>query len=140
MPKKEDELLGFLTQHQPMPGDNDISERESSLFMEALEYFQANINPKCIPLFIGSVSTNTGLGMYEHIQFVLMAHQKSEVVPQLRYGLVQGNEGVKYRCCWWAADIDGWELEDVIQPLVFHKDEDIRDAAKSFIKLKHEMA
>ena len=134
-----EEALTFLTNHQPMPGDLDISDAESAQFAELIEHFESNPDPRCIPLLINAVSKNTGLGMYEHIKFVLIAHSKDQVVPHLREGLLHGNDGVKYRCCWWATDIDAWELEDLIRPLARHDDEDVREAANSFLELKEEL-
>ena len=77
--------------------------------------------------------------MYEHIQFVLMAHPHEQVFPHLRRGLMDGNDGVRYRCCWWAADVRAWELIDLIQPLTTHPDGDIRDAAVAFVELWSEL-
>ena len=137
---KTDDALRFLKTHQPMPGDLDITDEEGIMFSDILKHFEKNPDPGCIPLFINAVSKSTGLGMYEHIKFVLMAHQKEDVVPHLREGLCSGNDGVKYRCCWWAIDMDAWELEDLIKPLANHEDEDIQDAASAFIEMIEELA
>lgn len=122
-----------------MPGDWDITDDEGDTYARVLECFQANPDPRCVPLFVNSVSKTTGLGMYEHIRFVLMRHRREDVVPHLRHGLISGNDGVKSRCCWWAVDVDAWELEDVIRPLADAADEDIRDSARSFLELREEM-
>jgi len=123
-----------------MPDDFDISDAEGATFAQILEHFESNPNPTCIPLLINAVSKRTGLGMYEHIKFVLMAHKKDDVVPHLREGLRHGHDGVKYRCCWWATDVNAWELEALIRPLARHDDEDIQEAASSFLELKEELA
>ena len=123
-----------------MPGDPDISDEEGCVFTAIIEHFQKSPDPRCIPLLINAVSKNNALGMYEDINLVLMAQSKEAVVPILREGLRNGNEGVKYRCCWWAADIGAWKLEDAISPLVNHDDCDIREAATSFLELKSEIA
>jgi hypothetical protein len=136
---KTEDAIAFLKSHQPMPSDHEITDAEGAAFSEIIKHFEQNPDPRCIPLLIGAVSKNTGLGMYEHIKFVLMAHSKDEVAPHLRYGLCHGNDGTKYRCCWWACDVDAWELEDVIRPLVDHEDEDIQDAASTFLELKEDL-
>ena len=96
-----------------MPFDSAITDEEGEAFAEILEHFEAQHDERCIPLLIHSVSPDTGLGMYEHIKFVLMAYPGEQVVPHIRRGLVDGNDGVRYRCCWWAADVGAWELLDL---------------------------
>ncbi len=123
-----------------MPDDTEITDEEGSTFADIIEHFESNPDRRCIPLLVGAVSENTGLGMYEHIQFALLAHAKADVIPHLREGLRHGNNGTKYRCCWWAIDLDAWELEDLIIPLADHSNEDIRDAARAFIESRGELA
>ena len=130
--------LSFLRTHQPMPSDRAITDEEAATFVVILELFQTEPDERCLPLLIHSVSSDTGLGVYEHIKFVLAAHPREQVVHYLRKGLEDGNYGVLHRCCWWATDVDAWELADLIQPLVAHPDEDVRDAAQAFMELKNE--
>ena len=122
-----------------MPSDWDITEAEGETYASILEYFEQHPDLRCIPLLIKSVSKETGLGMYEHIKFVLMGHGKAEVLPHLREGILHGSPGVKYRCCWWATDVDAWELADIIRPLAESDDEDVRDAAAAFLELRDEI-
>lgn len=122
-----------------MPSDAAITDEDGATFAEILRYFETEHDERCIPLLIRSMSSDTGLGMYEHIKFVLMAYPREQVVPHIRHGLADGNDGVRYRCCWWAADVSAWELIDLIQPLTAHSDEDIRSAAQSFVELRDEL-
>lgn len=121
-----------------MPSDHAISDEEGSKFIAVVEHFETVQDERCLPLLIHSVSPDTGLGMYEHIRFVLRAHPREHVVRYLKQGLVDGNSGVLFRCCSWALDIDAWELGDLIQPLVNHPDEDVRYSALTFIAAKNE--
>jgi hypothetical protein len=130
--------LSFLRSHQPMPSDHAITDDEAATFIAILRYFEIERDERCLPLLINSVSSETGLGMYEHIKFVLLAHPREQVVPYLKQGLEDGNSGVLYRCCWWAFDIDAWELADLIQPLITHVDEDVRSAARAFVEARDE--
>ena len=132
--------LSFLRAHQPMPSDHTITDEEGATFAAILEHFETEHDERCLPLLIHSVSPDTGLGMYEHIKFVLMAHPREQVVPHLRRGLADGNDGVRYRCCWWAVDVSAWELVDLIQPLTVHSDEDVRSAAQAFMELRDEIS
>jgi hypothetical protein len=131
--------LAFLRAHQPMPSDHTITDDQGATFIEILKHFETHHDERCIPLLIHSVSPDTGLGMYEHIQFVLMAHPREQVVPHIRQGLADGNDGVRSRCCWWAADVSAWELIDLVQPLTIHPDEDVRLPAQAFMELRDEI-
>ena len=131
--------LSFLKAHQPMPSDTSITDEDGAAFAEVLRHFETEHDERCIPLLIHSVSPDTGLGMYEHIKFVLMAYPSEQVVPQIRRGLADGNDGVRSRCCLWAADVSAWELIDLIHPLTAHHDEDIRLAAQAFVELRDEL-
>jgi HEAT repeat protein len=131
--------LAFLKAHQPMPSDAAISDEDGATFAAIVKHFEATLDERCIPLLIHSVSPNTWLGVYEHIKFVLMAHPCERVIPYLQRGLLDGNDGVRSRCCWWAADVSAWELVDLIRPLTAHPDEDVRGAAQAFIELRDEL-
>jgi len=130
-----EKALAFLRAHQPMPSDHTITDEEADTFAALLVHFEVRPDERCIPLLINSVSTNTALGVYERIKFVLRAHPRESVVPHLQRGLLSGNDGVRYRCCWWALDVDAWELIDVVRPLTADASEDIREAAQGFVEL-----
>lgn len=121
-----------------MPPDIAITAEECNTFVTALKYFEAHPDPRCLPLFIGAVGPGTGLGMYEAISQVLLAHDRRHVAACLRVGL-EGSDVAKFRCCWWAADIDAWELAGLVRPLMDHRDEDVRDAARTFLELAAEL-
>ena len=89
-----------------MPSDHDICDADCDAFCEVLKLFETHPAPRCLPLLVNSVSQSTGMGMYEDIKYVLLAHDKGDVFPHVLDGLTNGNDGVKYRCCWWATDID----------------------------------
>jgi hypothetical protein len=135
-----EQALDFLRHHQPMPSDLAITPEECKPFIEIIELFQKYPDPRCLPLLINSVSLDTGLGMYEHILFVLMAHDRNDVIPHLREGLRNGSDGVKHRCCYWAGHIDAWELEDEIRPLLHHPEVEVRESAEHFMEMKAEFA
>ena len=135
-----DYYLAFLKAHQPMPGDADVTDDEASVFAAALKYFEAQPDVRCIPLLINSVSQDTGLGIYEHIKFTLMAHPRDAVLPHLERGLRSEQLGVVYRCCWWSADFDAWEFAPLVRSVMTHSDEDVHGAATAFLELADERA
>ncbi len=131
-----DDAIAFLNLHQPMPSDFEITDEEGGIYAAILKHFEARPDSRCIPLLIRSVSAETGLGMYEHIKFVLLQHRREEIVPHLRDVLRSGTDAQKTRCCWWAADIGAWDLSAEIESLCNSTDEDLRDAANAFIELR----
>jgi hypothetical protein len=133
-----DEAIQFLQSNQPMPNDLDITQNECDLFIESMHLLTKQLDIRCIPLFINSVSKNTGMGMYETISSVLLGYPKQDVISFLKEGFTSTNSGVIYRCCWWAIGLDAWELESCIKPLLISSDEDIREVAVSFMELKNE--
>jgi hypothetical protein len=135
-----DEAIHFLARHQPMPSDRDITDEEGQTFAAVLKLFEDQPDRRAIPLLIHSVSEGTGLGMYEHIKFVLMAHDKRDVIPHLQEALGSPDAGVLYRACWWACDVGAWDLEGLVVPLLSHPDTDVADSARAFMELKDELA
>ena len=123
-----------------MPPDDIISDEECDTYCKLLDWFTQNPDARCLHLLINSVSKNTTLGMYEDISSVILAHERKDVIPHLVTGLNDGNDGVKYRCCWWATDVDAWDLAPHIDALSEHVDEDVRNAALAFLELKKELA
>lgn len=134
-----EQALLFLRAHQPMLGDGFATQEDCNTYVAILDYFKTKHDERCLPLLINSVSPDTTLGMYEHIVVVLMQYPPEKVIPHIRQGLVNGNDGVLYRCCWWAADFSAWDLVDLIQPLTTHSDEDIRLSAQCFLELRDEL-
>ena len=76
--------LEFLANHQPMPSDDEIGDADCKTYVDVLNHFQQNRDPRCIPLLVRSVSRSTGMGMYEDIRFVLLAHAKEDVCPHVQ--------------------------------------------------------
>lgn len=135
-----EKAIRFLTDHQPMPDDNDINEQQAETYFQILKLFEKEKDERCIPLLINSVSENTGMGMYEYISDALIKQDRQKVIENLRIGLKSNNQGVVYRCCWWSVDIDAWDLLEDIKPLQFNENTDIQEAATAFIKLREENA
>jgi hypothetical protein len=98
------EAIEFLRQHQPMPGDDVITELQAGQFIAALRLLESRPTQEAIPLLLGSVSPNTGLGMYEHIGFVLRRFHPELVAPHLARLLNHSSAEVRCRAAWWCSD------------------------------------
>ncbi|RJG36506.1 hypothetical protein [Motilimonas pumila] len=133
-----EESLQFLAKHQPMPSDLEITNVQCDLFVASLELFQNSHDVRCIPLFMNCVSEHTGMGMYEIIADVLMNQDRVNVIRGLRDGLQSNDIAIKYRCCWWALELDAWELLPIIEPLVNSDNEDLRDASEAYVNIAGE--
>tara|TARA_Y100000034_G_C6717251_1_gene317142 strand:+ start:162 stop:578 length:417 start_codon:yes stop_codon:yes gene_type:complete len=133
-----EQAIEFLEQNQPMASDTEITQVECNHYLEILSHFEQNPDDRCVSLLINSVGANTGLGMYEKIGDVLLTQNRDVVTNELKFALANSTESVKYRCCWWAADLDIWGVAELIWPLRSSKNEDLKEAAEAYIKLKHE--
>ena len=132
------QALTFLENHQPMPSDEEVTQELCDTFLECMQFFKENPDPKSVALFINSVSEYTGLGMYEVISDVLLKQERTVVLFALKKALNQGNDAIKYRCCWWAIDLNAWCLFNEISGLVSSCNVDLSDAAKAYIELRCE--
>ena len=72
--------------------------------METLTYCEAHPDEACIPLFVGSVSGDTGLGMYQHIRFVFHRFPFAVVGPHISAALRNPDPGVRAWAVDWALD------------------------------------
>jgi hypothetical protein len=135
-----EESISFLSKHQPMPSDDVINNVEAEIYFEIVKLFEKEKDIRCIPLLINSVSENTGMGMYEYISDSLQNQDREKVIESIRIGLRSKKSGVVYRCCWWGVDLDAWELINDIEPLLFNKNADIKEAAGAFVDLRKDYA
>ncbi|NRF72473.1 hypothetical protein HLB44_36540 [Aquincola sp. S2] len=130
------EALSFLSLHQPMPGDSEISPETADRFIETLRFLEENPHPAAVPFLIGSVSEHTGLGMYEHIGFVLRKLPPYEVAPHLIQALKHGEATTRARAAWWAADCPCPALAKPIRDLLaVEQDPQVRYAAESALQV-----
>jgi hypothetical protein len=132
------QALIFLEHHQPMPSDKEVTQDLCDAFLECMLFFKHNPEPKSVSLLINSVSEYTGLGMYEMISDVLLKQERTVVLFALKKALTQGDDAIKYRCCWWAIDLNAWCLFNEISGLVSSCNADLSDAAKAYIELRCE--
>jgi len=135
------EALDFLRLHQPMPSDHSITAEVADGFIEVLKCLETQPIAEAIPLLIGTVTEETGLGMYEHIKFVLMRFPADVVAPFLIAALEHQNPGRRYRAAWWACDSPSKVLIEPLRSLISKEtDEDIIFAATTALEVCEETA
>lgn len=96
-----DQALEFLREHQPLPDDAALDEATAETYDEVRKYFEANPDPACVDLFIGSFGDGLGLGIYQLIEDTLDQHPKDVVVQAIEKGLRSPFPGVRY----WSANL-----------------------------------
>jgi HEAT repeat protein len=95
---RKDEAIAFLQAHQPLPGDEDLSQDVIATYDEARKLFLVEKDPTCIPLFLSSFGAGSGFGVYQLVEDVLLGFSAEEVVPHLVSALVSEHPGVRYWC------------------------------------------
>ena len=97
------EALSFLKQHQPLPADESLNEEIINKYNEVRVFFEENLYPDCIPLFLNSFGEGDGFGVYPLIEDTMIKYLPEVVIPALVESLSKGKRSVKY----WCAQIAG---------------------------------
>ena len=90
--------LDFLSRHQPLPSDEDLSEDLIRDYDEVRRHFLENPDKRCIPLLLGSFGKGDGLGVYPLVEDVLAVYAADEVVPHLKVKLESSDPSIRYWC------------------------------------------
>lgn len=96
-----DQAIEFLREHQPMPDDADLDDATAETYDEVREYFEANPDPECVSLFIGSFGDGLGFGVYQLVERTLARHPQDIVISAINNGLQSRFPGVQY----WSANL-----------------------------------
>jgi hypothetical protein len=125
------EAIEFLRAHQPTPSDHAITDAEGRMFAEILKHFEAHLDEACIPLLVGSVSADTGLGMYQHIRFVFHRFPLTTVGPHILAALRNADARVRAWAVDWALDCPWPDLQRICAS---SEDEDAHELAEAAIE------
>ena len=123
------QALEFLRQHQPMPGDDGLTEDLLTTFQEVHDYFVEHPDPSCIPLFLNSFSDSMGFGVFQVCGEVFQRYDILLVTPHLVDALRSDQRGVRWWAAHWAMEL---ESEELIEPLVELLASEIDDDAHYF--------
>jgi hypothetical protein len=118
--------LEFLTQYQPLPPDQELSVEILDIYDNVREYFLANPDPVCIPLFLNSFGNGSGFGVYQLVEDVICQFSKEEVLSSLISALQSQHSGVKYWCTQIAGSFPDVKLIDPLRNLLQDGSSDIR--------------
>lgn len=109
------EAIFYLQQHQPMPNDGELKEKDAKKYEEVRCYFLAHPDERCIPLFLNSFGGKDGLGVYQMVEDVIISFDKNIVLPYIMDALNSQNDSVKY---WTAQIASNFPEVCLFEPLV----------------------
>lgn len=109
------EALDFLKEHQPMPSDDKLQEKEIKKYEEVRRYFLENPDEQCVPLFFNSFGGKDGLGVYQMVEEVILMYDSEAVLPYLLKTFDSEYESVKY---WGIQISSNYPSECLFNPLV----------------------
>ncbi len=109
-----DHALTFLKQNQPLPEDAELAKKIHE-FVEVRNYFLANPDPACVPLFLNCFGEGSGYGVYQTIEDVVGKHDGDLVVESLKEALLSIHPSVRY---WCAQISDNYGSKDLIDGLI----------------------
>ncbi|WP_253947920.1 hypothetical protein [Paenibacillus ehimensis] len=72
-----------MKDNHPLPKDSEERFDIIKKYDEVRIHFLNNPDPKCIPLFLNSFGEGSGIGVYQHIEDVLLKYSTEEVLPYL---------------------------------------------------------
>ena len=120
------DAMNFLTNNQPLPNDDELTEEVISKFDGIRKFFLANKDVDCIPLFLNSFGDGSGFGVYQLIENVIIQFHKNEVLPHLIQALDSPHRGVRSWCAEIASSFPDPILIHPLKKLLLEEDMDIR--------------
>jgi hypothetical protein len=112
-----------------MPPTNELTEETLEEYNEVREFFMANPDPVCIPLFLNSFGHGDGYGVYQMVSSVLESYDQSQVVPHLVKSIQSQYQSVRVWSAEIAALFPSPKLVDPLSLLLGEQDYDARCAA-----------
>lgn len=99
-----DSAVVFLRVNCPMPPDSELTDEAATAFDEIREFFIANPDPVCIPLFLNAFGDGMGHGVYQICGDVFRCYEQSQLTPHIVDALSSERPCTR----WWAAH---WAME-----------------------------
>jgi hypothetical protein len=113
-----EKALEFLSKHQPLPTDEEISEGEIGTFNEIREYLTSNPDERAIPLMLNAFGDEDGFGVYQICDDVFSKYDPEVVLPHLKSALTSKYYGVRYWASQWAMDINSLDIVPEINAML----------------------
>ncbi|WP_276381637.1 HEAT repeat domain-containing protein [Flavobacterium sp. H4147] len=127
--------IQFLENHQPMPSDEDLSEKLIQTYDEVRRHFLKVPDKRCISLFLNSFGNIDGFGVYQLVEDVILQFQKEDVIPILIKTLKSDYYSVRYWCAMISANYPSLELLSTLKNLLYEDDFDIKAASLTSLSM-----
>lgn len=124
-----EEALAWLSKHQPLPTDLEMTQEIADRFDEIRELFLTHSDSRCIPLFLNAFGGRNGWGMYQLIEHVLIKYPTHEILPPLVEALKSSNQYVRQWCAQIATYFPDSSLVSPLATLLADQEEDVKSAA-----------
>ncbi|EOG1985568.1 TPA: hypothetical protein ACKRFJ_001747 [Proteus mirabilis] len=132
-----DEALQFLSNHQPMPSDNDLTEELINQYDIVRRYFISYPDDRAISLFLRSYGEGDGWGVYQLVEDFFYKCRIEKVKQEIKNVLedITVPKSVRY----WVTQVSVAFCDNsMIKGLKIslnYDDVDIRDAAESALDI-----
>lgn len=125
------EALQFLSVHQPMPSDQDLTQELIDKYDSVRKFFIENPAKEAIPLFMQSYGDGDGWGVYQLVEDVFYECDVNDVVMSILNILEDTSisKGVRYWVTQLAAAFPDKKLINGLNISLSSGDEDIYEAA-----------
>ena len=136
---KED-ALNFLSRHQPMPSDNNLTQEIIDEYDDVRKFFIKNPDKKAIELFLRSFGEGDGWGVYQLVEDFFYQCSDTDGKNEIKNVLedITIPDSVRYWVTQTAADFNDEMLRNGLEISLQSKNIDIKDAAKDAIDLLDE--
>jgi hypothetical protein len=125
----ERDAIDFLSQHQPMPDDDKLSEDLVARYDEVRRFLVENPSNEGVRLILSSFGKGDGWGVYQLVEDAVASVAPEVASGHLTYALRSPFESVKYWAAQISANYDDRRLIEPLRDLLCDSSEDVRMAA-----------
>ncbi|OCG18327.1 hypothetical protein A9G24_02310 [Gilliamella sp. App6-5] len=128
----KDDALNFLSRHQPMPSDKDLTQDIIDKYDDVRKFFIKNPDKRAIELFLRSFGEGDGWGVYQLVEDFFYQCDDIDVKKEIKKVLEDTTipDNIRYWATQIATAFSDEILRDGLQISLLSKNIDIRDVAK----------
>lgn len=136
----KEEALNFLSRHQPMPPDGNLTQDIINEYDEVRKFFIKNPDKRAIELFLRSYGEGDGWGVYQLVEDFFYQCSDIDVKKRIKKVLEDQtiSDSVRYWVIQTAAAFKDEMLRNGLEISLQSKNIDLKDAAKDAIDLLDE--
>lgn len=136
----KENALNFLSRHQPMPSDENLTQDIINEYDEVRKFFIKNPDKRAIELFLRSYGEGDGWGVYQLVEDFFYQCSDIDVKKEIKKVLEDRtiSDSVRYWVTQTAAAFNDEMLRNGLEISLQSKNIDIKDAANDAIELLDE--